>query len=261
MILAQLAAAVLTLTPIQPEPKVQVLILGTYHMHNPGADLVKADLDDHLSPKRQEQILDLVERMAKFKPTKIAVEAPYGSSRVNERYEGFKKGEYTLTANEIDQVGLRLALKLEHPELYPFDSPMGMDFGKMMAFAQETGNTEFLEYMAHMQTFIKETIMDPLSRQTILESMRLMNDPANMQMGTSPYLRMARLGKDDQYVGADVVGQWYLRNIRMYANLWRFVKPGDRVLVIVGSGHAPILRQLVKDTEEMELVEAIEYLR
>jgi hypothetical protein len=246
---------------MQPEPKVQVMILGTYHMHNPGADLVKADLDDHLSPKRQEQILDLVERMAKFQPTKIAVELPYGSTRVNERFGQFKKGEYTLTANEIDQVGMRLAMKLGHSQLYPFDHQLGMDFDKMFAFAQETGDTEFLGYMGKMQAYIKETLMDPIPKQTLVETLRKMNDPAMMQMGTSPYLRMARLGKNDQYVGADVVGQWYLRNIRMYSNLWRFAKPGDRVLVIVGSGHAPILRQLVGDTEEMALVEAIEYLR
>jgi hypothetical protein len=249
------------LNPQAPAPKVEVMVLGIYHMHNPGADLIKTELDDHLSAKRQKELEEVVALLQKFGPTKIAVEFPHGNSKVNERYAQYRKGEYKLTANEIDQLGMRLAQKLGHEQLYPFDSAYGMDFDKMFAFAQENKDTEFLAYMAEMQRLVKEKLLDPLSKNTVRQNLLSLNDVSILKLGTSPYMRMARLGRGEEYVGADVVSGWYARNIRMYANLWRFAKPGDRILVIVGSGHAPILRQLISDTDEMKLIEPADYLK
>jgi len=36
--------------------------------------------------------------------------------------------------------------------------------------------------------------------------------------------------------------------------------PDDRILVIFGSGHSPLLRDLVQSHPNLQLVEAIEYL-
>src|SRR5262252_9303741 len=70
---------VLAIAPVkagyaQSQSKAQVMILGVYHFANPGLDYVKSDLDDHLSEKRQKQIAEVVESLAKFRPTKIAIE-------------------------------------------------------------------------------------------------------------------------------------------------------------------------------------------
>jgi pheromone shutdown protein TraB len=61
-------------------------------------------------------------------------------------------------------------------------------------------------------------------------------------------------------VGADLLAKWYERNIYMYANLQRLAEPGERILVIVGSGHAPILRELATYDPQMLLVDVLEYL-
>jgi hypothetical protein len=74
------------------------------------------------------------------------------------------------------------------------------------------------------------------------------------------YLRLARVGAGDGYAGADLLSRWYERNIRIFANLQRVVEPGDRVVVLIGSGHAPILRELVTYDPTMRRVEAVEYL-
>jgi hypothetical protein len=53
--------------PAPPETKAQVMVLGTYHMANPGLDLVKVKIRDSMSPERQREIQELVVMPAKFK--------------------------------------------------------------------------------------------------------------------------------------------------------------------------------------------------
>src|ERR1044071_1408746 len=55
----------------------QVMLLGTYPFANPGKDVVKQDLDDGLQPRRQKEVEDLAQRLASWKPDKVAVEWPW----------------------------------------------------------------------------------------------------------------------------------------------------------------------------------------
>ena len=52
----------------------KIMILGTYHMDNPRLDAKNLEADDVLLPKRQREIAELNEKLARFNPTKIAVE-------------------------------------------------------------------------------------------------------------------------------------------------------------------------------------------
>jgi hypothetical protein len=55
--------------------RVQVMVLGTYHFDNPGHDLHNLKVDSVLTPEKQRELEDVAMRLAKFKPTTIAVEA------------------------------------------------------------------------------------------------------------------------------------------------------------------------------------------
>src|SRR5690242_4580900 len=56
----------------------QVLVIGSYHMSNPRLDPVNITADDVLAPNRQREIEELARRVAEFRPTKVAIEIPYG---------------------------------------------------------------------------------------------------------------------------------------------------------------------------------------
>jgi hypothetical protein len=43
----------------QSDARAEILVLGTYHMANPGADVYNIQADDVLSPKRQQEIGEL----------------------------------------------------------------------------------------------------------------------------------------------------------------------------------------------------------
>ncbi len=53
---------------------------------------------------------------------------------------------------------------------------------------------------------------------------------------------------------------WYLRNAKMFGKLTNIAKPGDRVLVVVGSGHAYWLRHFAGSTPGFRTVDPVPFL-
>lgn len=60
--------------------EVQVMLLGTYHMDNPGQDGVRTQVDDVLAPPRQGELAELAARLAEWRPDQVAVEMQPGDS-------------------------------------------------------------------------------------------------------------------------------------------------------------------------------------
>jgi hypothetical protein len=75
------------------------------------------------------------------------------------------------------------------------------------------------------------------------------------------YLMTTRVGKDNEYPGVELVSEWYKRNLLIFANIARLVdSTQERLLVIYGQGHAHLLRQFIRDSPDMELVETNRFL-
>jgi hypothetical protein len=246
-------------TPRSAEPA-RVMVVGTYHFANPGLDMVQVEVDDVLSDRRQAEILRLVEALAAFRPTKIAVEqVPATADRLDSLLRAYRAGMHELSRNEVEQVGFRLAAQLNHERLYPIDHRGDFPIGAVMEYAAAHDPA----FLGFLQQEIGRLTNEENRRQrelTIGQILRLNNDPQELAAGHGNYLRFARVGAGDTYVGAELLSKWYDRNIRIHANLQRIAEPGDRILVIIGSGHAPILRDLITFDPEMSLVEAVSYL-
>lgn len=242
----------------------KLLILGTYHMDNPGLDAINVEADDVTSPRRQAELEQLAERLARFQPTKIAVEGARSETDYwRGRYEKYVKGEHTLSKNEIEQIGFRLAKKLGHKAIYPIDFPMmmgGLRYDEI-DFSLQKKKAPAAEPAKPRQLSEAEV---RLRKLTILENLREMNDPARAATGHYPYLDhlLPKAGSVQLYEGADLLTNWYKRNFRMFANLARVTDfERDRVLLIVGSGHLQILRDLAHDAPYFCLEEATAYLQ
>lgn len=69
------------------------------------------------------------------------------------------------------------------------------------------------------------------------------------------------VGFPDHHIGADLVGEWYKRNLRIYANIWQAVEPDtDRIFVMFGQGHIWTLRQFFRENPRFEVVPVSEVL-
>ncbi|MBI2073302.1 MAG: hypothetical protein HYT81_09790 [Gemmatimonadetes bacterium] len=68
-------------------------------------------------------------------------------------------------------------------------------------------------------------------------------------------------GAEGGYAGADFVAGWYDRNLRIFRNLQRITRdPEERILLIIGAGHLPILRFVTQHSPEYELIEPNPFL-
>lgn len=109
-----------------PTAPVQVMVVGTFHMAG-GQDMINPNVKDILGERRQKEMLVLVDHLAKFKPTKIAIETIYGSPVPQQRLTQYRGGKAELTKNEKDQIALRLAVKCNVPEIFGIDWKKDLD--------------------------------------------------------------------------------------------------------------------------------------
>ena len=88
----------------------------------------------------------------------------------------------------------------------------------------------------------------------MLEYFKHMNSDKILSRGYGAYL----IGdfKLENNRGADALSlYWYNRNLRIYRNIQRITdSQEDRILVVFGSGHIQILKQLVESSPEYQLV-------
>lgn len=238
----------------QANARPEILVLGTYHMSNPGHDIHNMQADDVLSPKRQQELAQLIEVLKKFRPTKIAIEADVGSRRVGQVYSDYLAGKYTLTRNENDQLGYRLARELGHGTVYPVDVDGDFPYQRVINYAKANGLKEKFDAIgARTATRVKEQ-SDFLRSHTVLETLEYMNSDSMVARGIAEYFAMVPYGEPWEYAGPDLLASWYQRNIRIYRNIVALIdSPTDRILVIYGAGHLGWLRQDIANDATVRL--------
>jgi Family of unknown function (DUF5694) len=223
--------------------RAEVLVLGVYHMANPGHDIFNMAADDVLAPTRQKEIAELAAVLERFKPTKIALEND-SQKKLDERYAKYLAGQYVLTANEIDQIGLRLAKDLAHTAIYAVDADGDFPFQRVINYAKATGQSARLDaHMADIGQMVKAE-SEYLKSHTVLQTLLYMNSDAKVAQSVGFYYLEARYGEPGDYAGPDLLAEWYRRNVRIYNNVTKLVAtPEDHILVIFGAGHLGWLRQ------------------
>ena len=221
-----------------PSPaRAEVLVLGVYHMANPGRDIFNMQADDVLAPKRQVEIAQVIAALEKFNPTKIAVEGDVFSDRIPKAYADYLAGKHELTRNEIEQIGFRLAKELGHKTVYAEDADGEFPFPHVVNYAKASGRSKELDaILAEIGGMVKAEGAF-LASHTILETLLYMNaDSVAEDVGW--YYLAAHFGEPGDWAGADLVSEWFRRNMRIFSNVVRLAdSPNERVLVIFGAGH------------------------
>jgi hypothetical protein len=258
-------AAVLSVTAIAqtaPPQRAEILILGTYHMANPGRDIFNMSADDVLTSKRQAEIGELLEALKRFKPTKIAVESTVYEDRRPKQYTDYLAGKYTLSRNEIDQIGFRLAKELGMKAIYPVDIDGEFPMQRVINYAKAKGQSQIMDQlMSEIGEMVKQQDAY-LHSHSVLETLLYMNDDKKVAQDVGFYYREARLGEPGDYAGPDLLASWYQRNIRIYSNIAKIIEsPNERVLVIYGAGHLGWLQQNVANDPAMRLRKLSEFVR
>jgi Family of unknown function (DUF5694) len=218
--------------------RAEVLVLGVYHMSNPGRDIFNMQADDVLAPKRQAEVAQVVEVLKKFHPTKIAVESEADDDHIPKRYADYLGGKHELTRDETEQIGYRLAKELDHKTVYSVDVQAEFPFQRIVDYAKASGRSRELEAIEGEIDGMVKAQGAYLASHTVLETLLYMNSDEKVSEDVGFYYREAYFGEPGDWAGADLVSDWFRCNMRIYSNVVRLVdSPRERVLVIFGAGH------------------------
>jgi hypothetical protein len=246
----------------------RLLLVGTGHWSNPGRDYKSTEFDDMLAPGRQREIEECLECLAAFAPTKIALEIMAGATAaLNDDYRRYRDGHLALTANERHQIGFRLAAMLGHDRIHGVDwHDMTREIGwdAAITFARDHGQHELIPFFTQLEQESDEEKAAErarIRRWSVREQLRETNDPASFAASHRVYMDLAQVGEGSTYIGGDVILRWYERNMKIFLNIARIAtSPGDRILVVIGGGHLPLLTHFAEGSGRFTLAPASAYL-
>ena len=168
--------------------------------------------------------------------------------------------------HEVVQVGFRLAERLGHAAVYPIDDDSYLDLNDSLR-AIDQRRPEFKRtrdsIIAVLQAEATRT-NEWMRGTTIREHLVRLNGDESLHRGNSlgMFGGYLQVGDGSNYGGPQFLAQWYARNFNMAHNLTRLLGPDvKRVLVVVGSGHVPPLRNVLDEAPQFCPVSPLSVLR
>lgn len=242
-------------------PRTELAFLGVFHFRDAGLDDHKPEHRfDILSGERQAELAVVLERLRRFRPTRIAVERRlHAEEKLNEEYAAYRRGDLELTAHEIHQIGFRLADSLGHERLHAIDAhgiDLIEDWDAWSKRIEEYGQTSLESDWAKEYEQLAKWEDRLVDEKPLLESLRHHGSEERARISHGMYLvGNAKAGRGDDYLGPDSRTRWYNRNLRIFNNIQRTpAGPADRILVIIGAGHLPLLHFCAKSSPDFRYV-------
>lgn len=250
----------------------KVLTLGTFHFDFPNRDIKTYDSNeqiDILTPKYQKEIEDIVDKLAKFKPTHIAIEIdPSRQKEYDSIYSAYLNGNYKLEKDEAQQIGFRLAKKMNLKRLDCVND-WEYHYNDIYELMKDTvQRKQFINYFYNNPDFKiahSNTNVSVFKSKGILKEFKRINTRAYNTKSLGDYF----LGvfkyetPDNKNFGVDfTTGWWFNRNLKILRNIQRLnLSKNDRILVIYGSGHMNLLNPFFEASPEFELEDVGDYLK
>lgn len=248
----------------QDNRPIKVLLLGVFHFENPGLDVAQFKNADILSASRQKEVIEVVNKLKAFAPDKIFIESPPESQvTIDSALAQYKAGKFTLHANEIQQLGFRLATDLKLPTLYGVDY-LGADFpfDSLMKSANDAGQLSLTSFIKKIIDSVQTSFNEHMQKSTISEILIWQNSLQASLSGVDFYFRLLVAGKPGNHVGSYLTSEWWRRNMIIYENILKCLSGSEeKILVIFGSGHTALLREMMKFNPNIKLVDVESVLK
>ena len=243
-----LLALSLCALPLQAQSQApEVMLFGVFHFANPGRDVVRVDQADISTPANQAYLERLARRICAFRPTAILLEFDRTAEpEMRRQFEEYASGRSGLPGvNENYQIGFRVARTCGVRHIHGFDeTEVGWDSAPLFAYLEHSAPELRARFDAEI-TRIGRAEAAAHRKLGLRELLIRANDPEQDRQNKDLYLLTNAAGAGAGFEGADAAASWWRRNFRMYANIQRYATAGERILVVAGSGHTAILRDLL----------------
>lgn len=239
----------------------EIFLLGTVHLSEwDGQD----GREDILSPRRQSDLQELTDRLARFDATKVGVEVrTKRQPELQERYELYlTSGDASqLGRNETTQIGFRLARHHRHPTVYAIDADWTLDWSGVQEHLEKHPEDDPGEGLSEAAEAMLRELSERAPGSSLADYLAQLNESAMVVLNDREYLdRFLVLGAGGRWGGVDLVASWYKRNLRIFANVCLVAENADRVVIVYGIGHVNSLRHLFETSGRFALIDPIDYL-
>jgi hypothetical protein len=264
--------------------KTKVSILGTVHFGQT-SDLFTVKFSDLLSATRQNEFETLTQQLAEIYPNKIFVEnTPDFQGFWDKVYADARKGiaptHREVFENEIYQIGIRLALKINDPfgvicvNYLPPEQTGGLKNAKTRFDSLNYYYSAGLKYLRPDVTKVfsqniwaKNTLEETLKKLRSAQKDNLTNffrsiNSESMLRDFHYLNQVIWLDDNLNLVGAETASKDFLRNARIFQNMLSKINPYDKhVILIIGAAHVQSLKTMIQSHPRLEYVEILETLQ
>ena len=251
--------------------KTKVYLLGTYHMAGT-TDAFKVDVgkDNILSAKRQQELQKLLDILEKSYVEQIYVEnEPVRQTYWDSVYAEYYKGNQVLVKNEIFQIGMKLAKRLDihrgvlcvdwHQQdvVNEAERYYSEYCSKMTALCDSLQLGDADEFTAYDRMVMEEfdAFNKSVPDKDLLEVFTTLNSPDHLRKMLYANITTF-LDKNIEGTGAYYAQYQMMRNYNIYSNIIRNIleeRPA-RALVLYGAGHIEALKSLFEAHPAIEVV-------
>ena len=188
-----------------------------------------------MSEKSQKELEIMSDKIKKFGPDKIFVEWEFNEQADLDKFYNKNTDSLLKTnKNEITQLALRTAKKLNHKKLYGIDYRNRFSYDSLMISMDKANQKNLKERTAELMKKFENDQNERISRSTLTELILYYNENEADKDNLQWYFEVAnRTGNPDDFTGASLVSNWYKRNLYMYSLVQKLTESTDNKIMIL----------------------------
>ena len=259
--------------PIENLNSKEVLLIGTLHYDNPGADVAKTKSFDILNEKSQSELQEISSNIKKYNPTKIFVEWPYDEQReLDSLYQLYIKGLYFKNTNlsnfyqknEIFQLAFRVAKANNLKKVYAIDYSTSFPFDEVMNDIEKNDQSQLKTRIQNGISNITSEIDNRIeSGISLTELTYYINNEEFRDLSNNWHNNLMLLaGEPDDFSGPLLTSEWFKRNLYMWSLIQKnTIESDERIMVLVGGSHAAMIDLFIKENDNWKVKELKEIMK
>ena len=241
-------------TEIINQNKIQVLNFGSVHLS--GSQDAHSSITDVKNPEVKADIKKVVDRLVAFKPTIICVEIPPKSTEfMNKTYQKYKTDQSSRInySEEVNVIGLEVARLSGTKKFYGIDNHIGFNYPALIDLAKKN-----IDDSLYVESMNKKNVN--IYKMPLLEQYTEINTKEFKMETFNYYNFLATMHSPENFEGADIIAEFYKRNLRMYTNFSDIpLTKNDRVLIIMGSTHTAYFDIFIENNPKYQLQDIRNY--